>query len=429
MPTLHSVCPLLPNNHGCPCKRLLDPWSTAKPPKYLCHEVMRASVMRWVDDRADEVVTSLTTGEVGLQPISGEVLDEANPELSPALAKLIDEAVASLTTGEAGTQPISVDVLDEANPELSPALAKLIDVTSKDEFPSHWPYPLGNRFLACVVTQWVQEVPNEMFANLIDSHPTWRSVIERLRARLVTALGEAPDFIELADQVMVEVIELLQQCRIPVTPANVGYGLAQTAGEGWRELHDHHKRLIATRDSDNRPLPARGVKLTTLIFASLSLWRSNEKDEIDDPQPAWLIQPHAELGMSGEVAHLTGPFVNDYLVPAVLAHRQFILSLSAHPFSDIASKRRAAPTSFPATLTGAETEFDYVQEARLEAGKQQKGLRALASHWSFENSVDKILDRVQKRVSQRRKRAGIPTTPPKGWRKEAEKAIREDLGP
>jgi hypothetical protein len=44
--------------------------------------------MRWVDDRADEVIMSLITGSAGLQPISLDVRHAVNPRLSRTLANL-----------------------------------------------------------------------------------------------------------------------------------------------------------------------------------------------------------------------------------------------------------------------------------------------------------------------------------------------------
>jgi hypothetical protein len=236
---LHSDCPSLPDNSGCPCKRLLEPWNTSKPPEFVCYETMRASVRKWVDDRADEVVTSLTT-----------------------------------TSG--GMQPISLTVLDDMNPELSNALGKLIEVACKNDLFSQWPFPLGDRFLAFVFEQWVQEAPDRTLANLIDIVPSWSLAIERLRARWVLATCNGPVSVEVAQQLLTDIAGLLQQCRIPVTPANIGYGIAHTAGDRWEELPDQYRRLIVTHDSDNCPLPARGVRLTTLGFASLKLWRSNK---------------------------------------------------------------------------------------------------------------------------------------------------------
>jgi hypothetical protein len=352
---------------------------------------MRGSVVRWVDDRADEIITSLTTGEAGLQPIS-------------------------------------VDVLSEVNPRLSRALASLIDVTTKDGFSSRWPFPLGNRFVALVFEQWVQENPNPTLANQINEQACWSSTIKRLRERWGLSIRNPHDIDRVSEQLTTDIIGLLQRCRIPVTPANIGYGIAQTAGDLCEGLPDHLSRFILTREFDTHSLPARGVQLTTLAFASLTLAQQDEAGTPAGPQPVWLIQPHAQIGMTGEVAHITEPFVREHLAPALLKHRQFIQELSAHPFSDVSNLRRAQSTSFKSTLTGAETEFDYVAEARREATDKKETLRQLKPNWAFDGSIDKILSRVDKRVAQRRKRSGMPSTRPTGWRQQAKQMIRHDLG-
>jgi hypothetical protein len=154
---------------------------------------------------------------------------------------------------------------------------------------------------------------------------------------------------------------------------------------------------------------------------------ASKEEATHDAQPVWLIQPHAQIGMTGEVAHLTGPFVGNYLAPALLEHRQFINSLSAHPFSDVSNVRRAQQTSFKPTLTGAETEFDYIAEARREAEELTEMLKRREPGPELDNSINNILDRVDKRVAQRRKRAGRPASRPQGWRKRAMHLIRQDL--
>jgi hypothetical protein len=389
MTMIHAQCPFRLENSECPCKRSLDSWNTSEPPEFLCQETMRASVKKWVNDRADEVFASLTTSGAGLQATSLTIPEGLNPRLSSALENFL--------------------------------------YVAKDELLSRWPFPLGSRLLAFVLEQWVQEAPNETLANLIDNQPTWSLAIERLRARWGFAIRNSPDIDGLSEQLTTDITGLLQQCRIPVAPANIGYGLAKTVGDQWAALPHRFRKLIVTRECDNRPLPARGVRLSTLAFASLVLVPQDEAGPTEDPQPAWLMQPHAQIGMTGEVAHVTEPFVREHLAPVLLKHRQFVQALSAHPFRDLSNLRRAQPTSYKSGLTGAETEFDYVEEARREVEKQKDALLLLEPEWRFEISIEKILDRVAKRVAQRRERSGMPTTPPKGWRQQAKHMIRYDL--
>jgi hypothetical protein len=154
------------------------------------------------------------------------------------------------------------------------------------------------------------------------------------------------------------------------------------------------------------------------------------EDDTQSPKEAsvvWLVQPDARLALSGDLAHVSGPFIQTDLANAILAHRDFARSLAQHPFTEISAIRKAQPGSFKSTLADDECHFDYIAEARREAQSRRDVLIQNDVEWKIDRDVKKILDRTQKRVAQRRRRAGLEGTPPRRWRLEAERLIRQDL--
>ncbi len=391
MTELHFTCPLLKKNSNCPCRRLLNQWNVDDPPKLVCLETLQHSVRQWADEQAAEVFQSITTSSVGLRPVSMRALASAKPRLARSLSELSE-------------------------------------VVEDEHLLERWPFPLGDKYLAIVVRQWIQEEPSKTFANLLLNHPFWAETTTMFRELWERSTkGGGADPTRNASRLFDNVKDLLAQIQVPTSPANIAFTVGRIiSGEDIELLPTPHRHLIIAHQSDGQLLPARGVLLTTQIFASLSLL----EDDTQSPKEAsvvWLVQPDARLALSGDLAHVSGPFIQTDLANAILAHRDFARSLAQHPFTEISAIRKAQPGSFKSTLADDECHFDYIAEARREAQSRRDVLIQNDVEWKIDRDVKKILDRTQKRVAQRRRRAGLEGTPPRRWRLEAERLIRQDL--
>ncbi|CAN5511758.1 hypothetical protein BH23CHL4_BH23CHL4_21680 [soil metagenome] len=144
MTELHFTCPLLKKNSNCPCRRLLNQWNVDDPPKLVCLETLQHSVRQWADEQAAEVFHSITTSSVGLRPVSMRALASAKPRLAQSVSELRE-------------------------------------VVEEEHLLERWPFPLGDKHLAIVVRQWIQEEPSKTLANLLLNHPVWAGTTAMLR--------------------------------------------------------------------------------------------------------------------------------------------------------------------------------------------------------------------------------------------------------
>ena len=410
---IHSECPLLPNNVNCPCRRLLNSWNTDDLPPVVCQDIMRVTVRRWVNDRAADVEKALTTSRVGLRPLSRKALDGAAPELAGALSS--------------------------AN-----------RYVAEQDLLARWPFPVGGSYLALVLRQWVQEDANETLANQMASNEDWRAAMtmfaERMnrpaRTFVIHSEDDDPRTVTVpsrsvregittmhpgaGDGLFNDIRSVLAECLLPQTPATLGYSLAQVVGEeNIESLPRRLQSFVFRRQTDGRPLPARGVLLETHLFARLTVLEDETSPSSSDA-PVWLVQPDAQFRLSADSALVTGPFIKDHLAGAMLAHRAFATSLAKHPLADTHTFRKAqAGRMKPLNREG--DAFGYVDEAWHEARSERKRLLGLNPDWTLDPALDRLLNKVQKRVAQRRKRAGLPVAPTQGWRHVAKRMIVEDL--
>jgi hypothetical protein len=374
---------------------------------------MRATVRRWVNNRVEEVEAALTTNSLGLVPMSLETLERTAPELAHALS-----GVRSYV--------------------------------AKEDLMERWPFPASGSNLALVLHQWVQEVPNQTLANQMSSNEEWLEAMSMFAQRLnrpardavIYAEDHAPRPITIGSRSIRETITMmgagaavgliddirsvLAHCLLPVTPATLGYSITRIVGDDnikylpWRLLS-----LVLRRKRDGRPLPARGVLVETHLFASLSPLMDDEP-ETGGHEYAWVIQPDAQFHLSADIALVKGPFIRGALAKAMLAHRAFVESLAQHPVADIHAIRKAQAGTFQ-RLPHEHDRNDYIAEALHEARGRRAMLLSLSNGLKQDAEINRLLIRVQKRVGQRRQRAGLSTAPPKGWRQAARKLIEQDL--
>lgn len=390
MTELHSTCPLLPNNSHCPCRRMFNQWNVDDPPKLACLEMLRRSVRHWADEQAAEVFQSLTTSSIGLRPVSMRALASAKPRLAKSVSELSE-------------------------------------VVEEEHLLERWPFPLGDKHLAIVVRQWIQEEPSKTLANLLLSHPVWAETTAMLRELWERSTrGNQADPTRNAPRLFDNVKNLLAQTQVPTSPANIAFTVGHIIGGDLWLLPTPYQQMVMDHQSAGRLLPARGVILTTHMFASLSL-HEDDKQSPNEASVAWLVQPDARVQLSGDLAHVSGPFIQTDLANAILAHRDFARSLARHPFTEMSAIRKAQPGSFVGDRSKDERFFDFIEEARREAQSNKDTLSHLDTGWKFDRAVNRLLTRVHKRVAQRRNRAKLSQTPPKGWRAKAERLIRQDL--
>ncbi|MGI8483589.1 MAG: hypothetical protein ACR2OU_04945 [Thermomicrobiales bacterium] len=328
-----------------------------------------------------------------------------------------------MTTNRIGMQPMRQRALAATKPHFAQLLSDLNDHVRDDDLLGRWPFPLGNRHLAFDVRQWIQEKPSETLANLMLTDSCWTTTTSMY---LELWMKTPPDPLPKGYQLLKSSAELLALRQMPVTPATIGHTMAQIVGnDSIGQLPASAQRLMLYSETDRSPLPARGTLLTTLVFATLRL-RESDVQVRDDDDTEWLVQPNAELQFSGDMSQLTGPFVREEMARGMLMHRDFVQSLAQHPFTAISAVRNAQPGSFKSNAV--EDAFDYIEETRREVQSRVVTLRQYDGSLKLDSAIKRILDRVYNRVSQRRKRNGHPAAPPKGWRAEAERLVREDLG-
>lgn len=187
MTDIHSSCPRAPYNGSCPCRRLLDLWNTDSPPDILCLETLRLSVRQWADEQAAAVYQSLTTSSIGLQPVSMRDLASAKPRLAQSLSDFIE-------------------------------------VIREEQLLERWPFPVGDKPLALVFRQWIEEEPSKALANLLLSHPVWAETTAMLRELWERSTrGNQADPTRNAPRLFDNVKNLLAQTQVPTSPANIAF--------------------------------------------------------------------------------------------------------------------------------------------------------------------------------------------------------------
>ena len=391
MPEMSLTCPNSQLGSACPCRLLLDPWNVENPPDAVCVDTARASVRRWAEAWWHDRLLPLISTQTGAIPASMGTIAATRPGLADLLTKLEQHQE-------------NVALLDR------------------------WPFPAQAGQILLVVQQWVQEAPNETLANQMTNDPLWTGTTDRLRKRHYKDSAFPGEQVQKlwSDRLVDDIIRLLADCQIPVTPANIGFTLATVVDESdLSSLPAWWQRLVLYRDRDRRPLPARGFQVSTLVFADLQLVDIDVQPP-NDQQVSWQVQPNAELTIKGDLAHLTGPFVEHRLSPTLLAHRNFAARLARHPFTLPRARRQAQPGSFAVSNTREEPVLDYVEEA-LQAARELIPTFDPAPAWRFDRAIEQLLDKTRSRVAQRRRRAKMSPTPPKGWRSEAKRRIREEL--
>ena len=409
---------------NCPCARLLDPFNADPIPAVVCETVLAFTARRWAEEwwRRLGWTIALNRGGALLRPFPFPFPD-------PFVA-LQDEGIRALTA-----------LVEEWSLEGESLL-------------SEWPFHFEGGLLAWAIRQWVQEPPNLTLANLLSNDPSWSWQVELVRRNLARraqelddwAMGETEDDVDVvADRPQRvpplvgrgptsyplfpdDIFENLAHCHLPATPATVGYAYAVAAGDDGRGLPARIRRLIL-RDMDGRPLPARGLLVTTFVYFGPAEISGGPRSVPHPGTGEQLIpvRPSVpEVRITGDLELATGPLL-DQAQQVALEHRAFLRTTGQYTLTKTSNVRRAQPSSYDAPVVDYDR-LDYVEEAVRGLDEAVRLLKPLAPSSSLhEDQFDDYLESIYRRVSERRRRKDRPRTPPKGWRKEVKRIIRERL--
>jgi hypothetical protein len=314
---------------------------------------------------------------------------------------------------------------------------------------SLWPAPIGGRWLGLVVRQWALEGGSEMLANQLVGHRGWLEEVERLRTLLRNPrqqkLRDAAARIQANSADVrsgrpalpplgrtTQARPSTDRGRLSITTGTIANLreendaiLAQRLR--WRGLPDTpttvaHLRAVA--GGGREPLPTRGLLVTTFIYLQDRLLQ--HKISTDDTT----LDEDVTVAITGSLALATGPLLHKAQEIALL-HRNWLPTLGMqHPFADRKEQKKHHPRSFQSRGKP----LDYLTEALDEdqVAKLIRGIRASVrapgqqpSDSLIEQRISAYLKHgVSNRVSKRRRKAGLETTPPAGWTDRAREVLR-----
>ncbi len=257
-----------------------------------------------------------------------------------------------------------------------------------------WPVSTPDGDLGLVIRQWAQEEPSETFANQLPDFPAWQREVNSARVifeywRKKRPANDVATWVAHtgSDQVFARG---LRKALIPDSPATLAHLRAVAAGL-------------------DKPFPARGIFVTTLVYVSLP------RNPYGGP-PIVQVHHHESLMRVPELT--TGP-IYDLAWKTLKMHKEWVNRHEEHPLGSIHNKRRAQPHSFSRQTEPSDERFDYLAVALSMADIAT--LRH--SQLDRESAISKHLRTTQNIVLWRRKRAHLPTTPPRGWQKEARQRL------
>ena len=285
-----------------------------------------------------------------------------------------------------------------------------------------WPLRFKKRLLILVLRQWVQEGPSRTLAALLADHPLWRREVQGLRGvyELWTGLHvDRPDRLA-ADWLEESVWDAGDLVR--ATPSGERTLAARLRLHGLPETPATMRHLRAVAAGRASPLPARGVLVTTLVFAS-------DVELVGDRDGALKLlldfDANPDISITGALELATGPLF-EQVGTVALAHRNWLRRYGRSWLTVPANVRRAQPGSMRPGTAGRDDRFDYLAEAMRDAD----ALAAAARHRpaNLEGKISAYLARISRRVNQRRRRAGVRTrAEDKGWTGKARILLRRRL--
>jgi hypothetical protein len=270
-----------------------------------------------------------------------------------------------------------------------------------------------------VVRQWVHDTPSLTLAQQLAGKPEWR--------RQVRAIGGLVDRgVPLSD---VSIARRLQDAGLPHTPATI----------------QHLRGVVAEKDE---PLPAHGLLVTTRVYIHVVRHLNADRFAGDFRPPhqvsitGWHGHETTRLWAEAvTVAHAHRAWLADLRCPD-LAHLSTIVRSIKRPEAktglgtvnyDLLADKRVVGWLDRRRHTAAHhaagpAQFDYLAQATREP-EFSDFIRQLQRTHEAErpHAVAVYTKRIQDRVAQARKRAGIVPTPDRGWRTDLRRRIEAAL--
>jgi hypothetical protein len=163
------------------------------------------------------------------------------------------------------------------------------------------------------------------------------------------------------------------------------------------------------------------------VFAAPDLESVLQQPEAELGEVPWIIQPNPDVTISGDLEYATAGLWREAQEMAV-RHRKYVQGFAKHPFARISAIRKAQPHSWAQQVPPGEASFDYVAEACRTLEPKLPRLQRFAGRLDYLNdAITPELNRVQRKVAGRRSRAGMPSTPPKNWRRTVTAWVMDQL--
>ncbi len=346
-----------PQSEPCDCARLMYPLPSGDAlPTHVCESTMRGSISNWHTEFWE-------TAQIIAATLVSERIQ--NSALLSAYSN-VHKAVADFSAQATGI----------------------------------WPVWHCDRLLGLVIRQWAEEPGSETFARQLDTYGPWNRALSGVASQMVANPGAATDILRT----------LLRSDGLPWTPSVIGYALGRLG------VHP------------SPPLPARGVLVVTYVYLPprglidqiVSSGLDPQLQQYLEQNPIPDIDPNSTYEIQGDTEWTTEPLLAKYVLPTVLAHRDWVRAIARHDLTNVGAVRSAQRTAFRGHEH--EPELDYLAEALASVDNLQANVRAGATR---EQAISRHIRSVSKRVANRRRAANMSTTPPPGWSAKAREQLRK----
>jgi hypothetical protein len=259
-----------------------------------------------------------------------------------------------------------------------------------------WPfrYP-GGRWLMLVIRQWALEEESEFLARLLNKDHRWQAVVQALR--------EHGDVDRIPERVLAR---MLSGNGLPATPPTVAHLRAVVCGH------------------PEPPLPARGVLVTTLVFADVPA-------NSHHPPGAWAFHDGNPDFVVSEGGEFTTPEIREAAAQIILETRKWLRTFKCLEIATRRARNRAIASTDRAAAEELSPErraawLDYETYA-LADENVEKIIDPIRAGGRPSDEIEKAIGRADATIGQRRRRAKVPRTPPRGWRDVVRRKLRQRL--
>ena len=248
-----------------------------------------------------------------------------------------------------------------------------------------WPYRYSDgRWLMLVVKQWALEDKSRTYlARLLSKDSRWQAVVQALRER-----GD----VDRTPALMLA--RMLSGKGLPATPPTVAHLRAVVCGHP--ESH----------------LPARGVLVTTLVFADVPA-------NSHYPPGAWAFHDGNPDFVVSEGAEFTTPEIDEAVARLRLETREWLRRFRQLEITTVEARNRANASTDRAAAEELSPErraawLDYEHEA-LDDENVERLIRRIHGGGQPQKHLNDYLKLIGQRVGKRLADKGYSRTPPSGW--------------